>query len=65
MIEDPVQLSLSKVVRKSKEVSMIHKAYNDVRCILSWLNDALIAALEQLGHENNELVLTSDAMNLD
>lgn len=43
---------------------MIHKAYNG-RCILSWLNDALIAALEQLGHENNELVLTSDAMNLD
>lgn len=42
---------------------MVHKAYNG-RCILSWLNDTLIAALAQMGHENNELVLTSDAMNL-
>lgn len=54
---------MSKVKKKNGQNLLTAKAYNG-RCILSWLSDCLLTALDS--HQNNEmLILYSDAMTLN
>ena len=56
-------LITSKVKKKGGKILFTAKAYNG-RCILSWLADCLLTALDSYP-DHEVLVLTSAAMTLD